>query len=200
MFPNGVTFTGTGAETGSVTTTYLKASNNGSSKTNSTVRSSEMIDLSEWETITFTVSSRTANGNAKQCIGVNTKGTAYSVSDFTNNSGAGVQLSGTGEITIDISSLTGSAYIVMTSWGSTGSSAVTVTSIVLSKTVEVPDPEPDPDTGGDSGSDSGGSTTVVTTGNLLLDAPLEKLTVTEGLLLIIVMVLILGLILRVFSR
>lgn len=199
-FPDGISFIGTGTIAGKVTDTLLSAACDGSSSTNSHVRSSEMIDLAEWDTITFTVSSRTANGNAYQYIGVNTIGAAYSLSDFSKNGGAGVKVTGEGDITIDISGVSGSCYIFMTAWGSTGASVVNVSKIVLSKTVEVTDPEPESDTGGGSGSDSGGSSTVVTTGNLLLDAPLEKLSVTEGLLLIIVMVLLLGLILRVFSR
>ena len=131
-FPNGISFTGSGIETGSVSTTALGAYCNGTSHTNSHVSSTNKIDMTNYNSITFTVGSRSAAGNGKHWVGVSTSRSNYSVDDFTETGGNGIQVTNTGDWTVDISGVSGEFYITINAWGSTGSSAIEITKIVLS--------------------------------------------------------------------
>lgn len=127
LFPNGVSFVGKGVNTGTVTSTYIKAECNGSSKTNSSVRTSNKVDLTAWSKITFVITSRYANGNAQVNVGATDRDAPNTTSSYT----VGLKITATGTFAVDVSSLSGEYYVAISSWGSTGSSGITCTSIVL---------------------------------------------------------------------
>lgn len=121
---------GAGSSSSVVTSTYMRATCNGSSQTNANCHSTTTTTMTGVSQVKFTVSARSKSGNAVCCVGVTKTQNPNTLSSYTNNGGKGAEVSATGVVTIDVSSLTGGGFYVCCSvWGSTGGASITIDQI-----------------------------------------------------------------------
>lgn len=121
---------GQGASASTVTSTYMRATCNGTSQTNANCHSTTTTTMTGVSQVKFTVSARSKSGNAVCVVGVTKTQSPNTVNSYSNNGGIGVSVTATGVVTVDVSSLTGGGFYVCCSvWGSTGGASITVDQI-----------------------------------------------------------------------
>lgn len=128
LFPaNKDQLVGDGANAGVVADDSITLYCNGNSKTNSYVRTISKVDLTNINTVKFTISSVTTGGNSQRNVGIG-NGTSYNINNtYVKYS----SVNGAGEYSVNVSSYNGLYYIARSVWGSTHSAGLVISRIEL---------------------------------------------------------------------